>query len=74
MAVSHAWNRVVFLEDSYIFRASVLQPSIRVMHQAGLRLSALDGLLQRSDGERHRDRTIRRSAHHFAREPVQDHR
>ncbi len=61
-------------EDGYIFRASVLQPAIRVMHQAGLRLSALDGLLQRSDGELHREGTIQRPAHHFAREPVQDHR
>ena len=63
-----------FLEHGYIFRASGLQPSIRVMHQAGLRLSALDGLLQRSDIEPHRKRMIRRRAHHFAREPVQDHR
>src|SRR5882672_5225043 len=31
---THARNHVVLLEDGYIFRASVLQPSIRVMHQA----------------------------------------
>jgi hypothetical protein len=46
---THARNHVVLLEDGYIFRASVLQSSIRVMHEAGLRLSAPDGLLQHSN-------------------------
>ena len=71
---AHARNHVVFLEEGDVFPASVLQPSIRVMHQAGFRFSALDGLFQRSDSEPHRQRTIQRPAHHFAREPVQDHR
>src|SRR4030095_1159611 len=55
---AHARNHVVLLEYGDIFRASVLQPSIGVMHQAGLRVAALDGLLQRSDGEPHRKSTI----------------
>jgi len=37
-----------------MFRVSVLKPPIRVMHQAGFGLSALDGLLQRPDGEPYR--------------------
>jgi hypothetical protein len=71
---AHARNHVILLEEGDIFPASVLQPSIRVMHEAGFRFSALDGLFQRSDGEPHRQGTIQRSAHHFARERIEDHR
>ena len=71
---AHARNHVVVLEEGDIFPASVLQPSIRMMHEAGLRLPVLDGLLQCSDSEPHPEGTIQRPAHHFAREPVQDYR
>src|SRR5215469_13219475 len=62
---AHARNHVVFLEEGDVFPASVLQPSIRVMHEAGFRLSALGGLFQRSDSEPHPEGTIQRPAHHF---------
>ena len=41
---------------------------------AGFRLSALDGLFQRSDSEPHREGPIQRPAHHLARETIEDHR
>src|ERR1700692_4025644 len=69
---THARNHVVLLEDGYIFRASVLQPSIRVMHEAWLWLSALDGLLQRSDGQPPRQGVIQRPARHFANKTTED--
>jgi len=57
-----------------LLAATGLKPSIRVMHETGFRLSALDGLLQRPEGETDRECTIQRPAHHFAREPVENHR
>jgi len=34
----------------------------------------LDGFFQRSDREPHPEGTIQRPTHHFAREPIEDHR
>ena len=45
----------LFGDHGDVFRVSVLEPTIRVMHETGFRLSALDGLLQRSSGCRRHD-------------------
>jgi len=45
-----------------------------MMYKARLRLSTFDGLVQRPEGEAHRQSAIQRPNHCLAREPIEDHR
>lgn len=71
---AHARNHVVLLKELHIRARGILDAPIRVMHQAGRRLTGCDRVVQRVQRYARRERLVQRPAHHLARVPIQEDR